>query len=54
MDKFNKEVVELQDFTDCIVQPYTMDAGVMNSETTPPTENYGLELREQSKENGQS
>jgi hypothetical protein len=54
LDKFNKEVVELQDFSDCIVQPYTMESGTINPETTPPTEDYGLELREQSKENGQS
>ena len=53
LDKENNKVVELQDFSEYIVEPYAMDYGIISPEQTPPpTNNYGLEVRKQSKEDG--
>ncbi|GEB08770.1 hypothetical protein [Lactococcus lactis] len=53
LDKENGKVRELQDFSKYIVELFhPMDSGITGTDQTPPpTNDYGLEVRKQSKEN---
>ncbi len=53
LDKENGKVKELQDFSKYIVElSHPMDSGITGTDQTPPpTNDYGLEVRKQSKEN---